>query len=98
MALVLSLVCVLVVGGVASPAARHARATGRASAALASLLHSAAISEATYHQEYTAYVAAKSSLGRLSGTRSEELGAVLANVQAMAGAGELTPRGCRRCS
>jgi hypothetical protein len=75
----------------------HVRARAAAShgpsvsAALASLLHSAAISEATYHQEYDAYVAAKSSLGRLSGTRREELGAVLTNVQAMAGAGELTP-------
>jgi D-glucuronyl C5-epimerase C-terminus len=61
------------------------------SAALASLLHSAAISEAAYHQDYAAYVAAKSSLGRLSGTRREELGAVLANLQAMAKAGELIP-------
>jgi hypothetical protein len=59
------------------------------SAALASLLHGAAISEAVYHQDYAAYVAAKSSLGNLSGTRKEELGAVLTNVQAMASAGEL---------
>ncbi len=59
------------------------------SAALASLLRSASISEAAYHQDYDAYVAAKSSLGRLSGTRREELGAVLANLQAMAKAGEL---------
>ena len=35
--------------------------------------------------------AAKSSLGKLSGTRKAELGAVLANVQAMAAAGELIP-------
>jgi hypothetical protein len=55
------------------------------------LLHSAAISEATYRQDYSAYLAAKSSLGKLSGTRREELGAVLANVQAMASAGELIP-------
>jgi hypothetical protein len=58
-------------------------------AAMQSLLKSAAISEATYRQDYSAYVAAKSSLAKLSGTRREELGAVLANVQAMAGAGEL---------
>jgi hypothetical protein len=61
------------------------------SAALASLLHGAAITETAYHQDYTAYVAAKSSLGRLSGTRREELGSVLANVQAMARAGALVP-------
>jgi hypothetical protein len=60
-------------------------------AALASLLHTAAISEASYHQYYSAYVAAKSSLGKLTGTRKEELGAVLANVQAIAKAGELIP-------
>ncbi len=60
-------------------------------AALQSLLHSAAISAATYQQDYAAYVAAKSSLGKLSGTRKTELGAVLANVQAMAAAGELIP-------
>jgi hypothetical protein len=70
--------------------ARAAASSGPSvSAALASLLHSAAISEAAYRQDYAAYVAAKSSLGRLSGTRKEELGAVLANLQAMAKAGEL---------
>jgi hypothetical protein len=60
-------------------------------AALASLLHAATISEASYHQYYSAYVAAKSSLAKLTGTRREELGAVLANVQAIAKAGELIP-------
>jgi hypothetical protein len=59
--------------------------------ALQGLLHSAAISEASYRKDYSAYLAAKSSLGKLSGTRKEELGAVLANVQAMAAAGELIP-------
>jgi hypothetical protein len=61
------------------------------SAALASLWHSAAITEAAYRQDYSAYVAAKASLAKLSGTRREELGDVLANVQAMARAGELIP-------
>ena len=61
------------------------------SATLQGLLHSGAIAQATYRQDYTAYVAAKHSLGRLSGTRRTELGAVLANVQAIAAAGELTP-------
>jgi hypothetical protein len=75
----------------------HARARSAAShkpsvsAALASLLHAGAIGEASYHSYYSAYVAAKSSLGRLSGTRKVELGAVLADLQAMAGAGELIP-------
>jgi hypothetical protein len=73
---------------------RASAATGHGptvSAALASLLRGGTISEAVYHQDYTAYVAAKTSLGRLSGTRKSELGAVLANVQAMAAAGELIP-------
>ena len=61
------------------------------SAALQSLLHSAAINEAIYRQDYSAYVAAKASIGKLSGTRKEELGSVLANLQAMASAGELIP-------
>ncbi|MGH2865787.1 MAG: D-glucuronyl C5-epimerase family protein, partial [Solirubrobacteraceae bacterium] len=60
-------------------------------AALASLRRSAAISEALYHQDYSAYLAARRSLGRLDGTRREELGAVIANLQTMAGAGELVP-------
>jgi hypothetical protein len=58
-------------------------------AALAGLLHGAAISETVYRKDYSAYVAAKRSLAKLSGTRREELGAVLANVQEMAGASEL---------
>jgi hypothetical protein len=58
-------------------------------AALAAQQRSGAISEAAYRQYYSAYLAAKQSLGRLTGTRSSELGAVLANVQAIAAAGEL---------
>jgi len=60
------------------------------SAALQSLLRANAITQAAYQQDYDAYVAAKTAVGRLTGTRKAELGAVLANVQAMAGAGELT--------
>jgi hypothetical protein len=60
-------------------------------AALSGLLHAATISEADYRQYYSVYVAAKSSLGRLTGTRKQELGAVLANVQAIAKAGEFIP-------
>jgi hypothetical protein len=76
----------------AGAAARAAAGHGPSvTAALASLLHGGMIGEPTYHQDYSAYVAAKSSLGKLSGTRKEEMGAVLANVQAIAAAGELIP-------
>jgi hypothetical protein len=61
------------------------------SRALGNLLHSGAISTASYHQYLGAYIAAKHSLARLSGTRRSELGAVLANVQAIAAAGGLIP-------
>jgi hypothetical protein len=59
-------------------------------AALQSLQQSGAITEALYRQYYSAYLATKRSLGKLSGTRRGELGAVLANVQAIAAAGGLT--------
>ncbi len=68
-------------------AASHAPTVSRA---LSSLLSSGAISEATYKQDLAVYVAAKRSLARLSGTRREELGAVLGNVQAIAAAGLLS--------
>lgn len=61
------------------------------SRALSNLLHSAAISTTSYRQYLGAYVAAKHSLARLSGTRRVELGAVLANVQAIAAAGGFIP-------
>jgi hypothetical protein len=72
----------------ARPAARHPLTV---TAALARLLHSNAIAEPAYRHYYAAYTAAKRSLGRLSGTRATELGAVLANVQSMAAAGQLIP-------
>ncbi len=59
-------------------------------AALSSLLRSGQISEAVYKHDLSVYTAAKRSLGRLSGTREAELGAVMANVQAMASSGYLT--------
>jgi D-glucuronyl C5-epimerase C-terminus len=68
----------------------HAAAGPSVTRALSSLLGSGQISEATYHKDYEAYVAAKRSLQRLSGTRREELGAVMANTQAIAAAGQLT--------
>jgi len=54
-------------------------------------VHTGAITEAVYQQDYATYLAAKRALGKLSGTRNAELGAVLANVQAIAAAGELIP-------
>jgi hypothetical protein len=75
-----------------SPSAgRAASARGPSvSAALKGLQASGAITAAVYQQDYSAYVAAKSSLGKLSGIRRTELGAVLANVQAIAAAGQFT--------
>jgi hypothetical protein len=58
-------------------------------AALQSLQRGGLISQATYLQYQRAFAAAKRSLSRLSGTRHEELGAVLANVEAMAAKGQL---------
>jgi hypothetical protein len=91
------LLALLILGAAASPtdargprgrAASHAPS---ASAALLRLRAAGAISEAVYRQDYGALVAAKRSLRRLSGTRQAELGAVLANVQAIAAAGGLSP-------
>jgi hypothetical protein len=59
--------------------------------ALKSLLRSGAIPETIYRQDYSAYVAAKRSVGRIGGTRRRELGAVVSNVQQMAAAGALIP-------
>ena len=79
-------------GGVASAQATGKPASGPSvSAALASLQRSAAITPALYQQGYSAYVAAVNSLKKLSGTRRSELGAVVANVRAIAAAGELIP-------
>ncbi len=61
------------------------------SGALLALQKSGAITPALYRQYYTAYTSAKRSLGRLSGTRRIELGAVVANVQAIAAAGGFIP-------
>jgi hypothetical protein len=66
-------------------AAHHVTVT----AALQRLQRSGAIEESAYRQYQGDYTAAKSSLRKLSGARRIELGAVLANVEAMAGAGQL---------
>src|SRR5271165_58106 len=72
--------------------AARARAVGSRAGArtvgatLARLLSSGAIAEGAYRQYSSAYSSATSSLGRLSGTRAAELGAVLANLQSIAAA------------
>src|SRR5262249_33422720 len=73
----------------AAPRAHTARRT--VTAALVALSKSGAIQQPEYTRYASAYVAAKRSLRKLSGTRRVELGAVLANVQAMAAAGLFAP-------
>jgi hypothetical protein len=87
----LALVLAVAALGVLPPAA-GARAAHRVTvtAALQRLQKSGAITEAAYRQYQGAYSAAKSSLRKLAGTRREELGAVVANVEAMATKGLLT--------
>src|SRR5262249_55628738 len=92
------LACVLAAAALCSPTAaaaappRPAPLRGAAAAptsvrgALGRLLKSGATPEAAYRQYTGAYSAARHSLTRLSGTRRSELGAVLANVQAIAAA------------
>jgi hypothetical protein len=85
------------VAAFAGPSGAHARAlaarraTKTVPAVLQSLLHSGAITEAAYKQYAGAYASAQRSLGRLSGTRASELGAVLANLRAISAAGQLVP-------
>jgi hypothetical protein len=75
-----------------APAGRASAARGPSvSAALQSLKTSGAITPALYSKYYAAYVAAKRSLGKLSGTRRAELSAVMANVQAIAATGGFIP-------
>jgi hypothetical protein len=84
--------CVSLVGGAASVQAAGKPASGPSvSAALASLRRSDAITPAVYQTDYSAYVAAVNSLKKLSGTRRSELGAVLANVRAIAATGGFIP-------
>jgi hypothetical protein len=75
--------------GLRARAATSASRGPSVSGALQSLKASAAITPAQYTQYYNAYLAAKRSLGKLSGTRRNELGAVMSNVQAMAAKGYL---------
>jgi hypothetical protein len=59
-------------------------------ATLQRLERAGAITEVAYRQYQGAYSAAKTSLRKLSGTRAAELGAVVANVEAMAAKGLLS--------
>jgi D-glucuronyl C5-epimerase C-terminus len=93
-----ALAALILAGSVSAPATASGRpARARAArgpsvpGALQSLKASAAITQAQYAQYYNAYVAAKRSLARLSGTRRSELGAVMANLQAMAAGGYFVP-------
>jgi hypothetical protein len=90
--LVALVVGTLALGGANVPAAMAtAPREPTVAAVLQGLLRAKAIEQPAYEQDYSAYVAAKASLAKLSGTRKQELGAVLTNVQAMAAAGELIP-------
>jgi hypothetical protein len=82
-------VAVVAFSAMAPPGAAAKRVT--VTAALQGLERSGAITEALYGQYEGVYVAAKTSLRRLSGTRRQELGAVLANVEAMGAKGQLIP-------
>ena len=61
------------------------------SAALSALLQSASIEPAAYSQDLATYVAAKRSVGNLTGTRRTELQAVLSTTQALAASHQLIP-------
>jgi D-glucuronyl C5-epimerase C-terminus len=76
--------------GAAKPRARASRGP-TVTAALQGLQRSGQIAPALYTKYAGAYSAAKRSLGRLSGTRRAELGAVLANAEAMAAGGYFSP-------
>jgi len=76
------------------PSASAARARSSLSTpagALLALTRRGALSAADYRRYLGEYRLARRSLGRLGGTRRSELGAVLANVQAIAGAGGFLP-------
>lgn len=92
--------CVLLAGSLSTSTALAAGSSRAHSAsshgptvsrALQMLLSAGSIAQTAYNQYFNAYVAAKHSLGKLKGTRHEELGAVLENLQQMAAAGALIP-------
>jgi len=78
-------------GGPSPRPPRAGLSSAGVTATLAHLLSDGSIAEGSYRRYSSAYAAAERSLSRLGGTRAEELGAVLANLQAINAAGELTP-------
>ncbi len=86
-ALILSISAFASAPASAAQRSRAAAAKPTVASALQSLKRSAQITPTQYTQYYNAYVAAKNSLAKLSGTRRSELGAVMTNVQAMAASG-----------
>jgi hypothetical protein len=93
-ALTLALVASPASAGSPAPAAKPRANASRAptvSGALQGLQRSGQITPALYAKYAGAYSAAKRSLGRLSGTRRAELGAVMGNVEAMAAGGYFSP-------
>lgn len=89
LALGLAVVALACLAGLAGGASASKRVT--VTAALQQLQRSGAITQATYVKYQGAFSAAKSSLRKLSGTRAAELGAVMANVEAMASSNQLIP-------
>jgi hypothetical protein len=75
----------------AGPRARAARAKLTFAAGLDRLLAAGQIDQATRDADRAALLAARRSLGRITGTRHVELGAVLAILDEVAAAGGLTP-------
>jgi hypothetical protein len=71
----------------AKPRAHRTASKPTVSSALQGLQRSGQITPTLYAKYAGAYSAAKRSLGRLSGTRRAELGAVMGNVEAMAAGG-----------
>ena len=70
---------------------RHTASGPTFTRALQMLLASGGIDQTTYNSGIVAWSRAHRSLGRLSGTRAVEFGAVISNLQQIAAAGELTP-------
>lgn len=87
--LALALAALVLAGVPAAQAKKKKKVT--VTAALQALQRDGQITESVYLQDQRAFAAAKRTLGNLSGTRREQLGAVLANVEAMAAGGRLIP-------
>ena len=87
LALALAVTILSTLTPLASGAGTNKRVT--VTSALQQLQKSGAITQVTYAKYQGAFNAAKSSLRKLSGTRAAELGAVMANVEAMASSNQL---------